>query len=92
MEQIDILYLIKLIRDSFKNSIEVYTKGSCVKFCMILKYIFPKGKILYDCNHAIFELNNRYFDISGEVEKENHIPIEEYGLMSFDLMTTKWGD
>lgn len=86
-----ILKLIERIRTSFDDSVEVYTKGSCVKFCMILKEVYPSGKIMYDSNHAIFEYEGRCYDITGEVKKENHIPIEDYGvLMMYDLMNLKY--
>jgi hypothetical protein len=87
-----ILKIIVRIRESFPNSVEVYTRGSCVKFAMILKEIFPQGDILYDSNHAIFELDNRYYDINGfAVKNKNHIKLEEYGiLMAYDLMNMKY--
>ena len=60
----EILKVIERIRDSFDGSIEVYTQGSCVKFAMILKEIFPQGNILYNSDHAIFILEGRiYFKI-----------------------------
>lgn len=84
--------LITQIRDSFNGSVEVYTKGSCIKFCMILKTVYPKGVILYNSDHAIFELNNRYYDITGEVVKlPSHLPIEEYGILKcYELMNLKY--
>ncbi len=84
--------LISQIRDSFNGSVEVYTKGSCIRFCMILKTVFPKGIILYNSDHAIFELNSRYYDITGEVVKSSsHIPIEEYGILKcYELMNLKY--
>lgn len=87
-----VLKVIERIRDSFDDSVEVYTKGSCVKFAMILKEIFPQGVILYDMNHAIFELDNNYYDINGFAEKtDNHIPLEEYGILkAYDSMNLKY--
>ncbi len=84
--------LISQIRDSFNGSVEVYTKGSCIRFCMILKTVYPKGIILYNSDHAIFELNNRYYDITGEVVKlSSHTPIEEYGILKcYELMNLKY--
>ncbi len=87
-----ILKVIERIRTSFGESEKVYTQGSCIKFSMILLEIYPKGKILYDSDHAIFELDGKCYDITGEVAKtENHIPIEEYGLLkAYDLMNMKY--
>jgi hypothetical protein len=88
----EIIKTIKLIRDSFDGSVEVYSKGSCIKFAMILKHLYPNGTILYDSNHAIFKFDEYFYDINGEVEKnKNHIPLEEYGILhSYDLMNLKF--
>ena len=78
-----VLQTIELVRTSFKGSEIVYTQGSCVKFAMILKHIYPTGKILYDLDHAIFEYDGNYFDINGFAKyTKNHIPIEMYGILS----------
>lgn len=87
----EILKTIELIRDSFNGSVEVYALGSCIKLCMILKHLYPKGKILYNCDHAIFEYDGNCYDINGlAVNSENHIPIEEYGILKcYELMNLK---
>lgn len=87
----EVLKTIELIRDSFNGSVEVYTLGSCVKLCMILKHLHNDGKILYDSNHAIFELDGLHYDINGFAEKtKNHIPIEDFGLIKcYELMNLK---
>jgi len=78
-----VLQTIELVRNSFDGSEVVYTQGSCVKFSMILKHIYPTGKILYDLSHAIFEYEGNYFDINGFANHtKNHIPIEDYGILS----------
>jgi len=82
-----ILKTIELIRDSFTGSEIVYMNGSCVKFCMILLHIYPKGKIFYDLNHAIFEYEGKFYDINGFAKKENHTELQDYGLLkSFTSM------
>jgi len=87
-----ILQTIALIRDSFDGAETVYTQGSCVKLAMILKHIYPEGKILYDLSHAIFEYNGNVFDIHGYAALNiNHIPIEEYGIIAaYNSMNLKW--
>ena len=78
-----VLQTIELIRNSFKYAEIVYTQGSCVKFAMILKHIYPEGKILYDLSHAIFEYDGKFFDINGFANQYNaHIPIENYGILA----------
>jgi len=73
-----ILETIALIRDSFDNSVEVYTKGKCIEFCLILRHLYPEGIILYDDHHAIFEYKGWFVDITGLTVKRGHRPIEEY--------------
>jgi hypothetical protein len=87
-----VLNVIKSIRDSFNDSVKVYTQGSCVKFAMILKTIFPKGEILYNLNHAVFELDGNCYDVQGIAKKEkNHIRIEEYGILhAYKIMNLKY--
>jgi len=86
-----ILQTIQLIRDSFTGSEKVYTQGSCVKFAMILKHIYPQGNILYHSSHAIFEYDGKSYDINGLAEKHNHIPIEDYGILkSYEIMQLKF--
>lgn len=86
--RIAILSLIDRIASSFIGSSIIYTRGSCIKFAMILLEVFPEGKILYDCNHALFMLDGECYDINGEAKKnDRHIPIEDYGpLKMYELM------
>jgi short subunit dehydrogenase-like uncharacterized protein len=77
----EVLNLIEIIRDSFPNSIEVYTKGSCVQFALILNTVYPKGEIYYNVDHAVFELDNHYFDITGEITIDKYYKkLSEYGI------------
>lgn len=89
--RIAILSLIDRINSSFDGSAYVYNNGSCIKFAMILLEVFPEGKILYDCNHAIFMLDGECYDVLGIAKKtDRHIPIEDYGpLKMHDLMSMK---
>lgn len=89
-----ILKTIELIRDSFKGSEVVYSNGSCIKLCMILLHIYPKGRILYDLDHAIFEYGENFYDINGFAKKEKgHIDIQEYGLLqAYAYMNLKYDE
>lgn len=88
----DILRTIELVRESFDGSEIVYTQGSCIKFAMILKHIYPKGEILYDLSHSIFEYDSKYYDINGFAQKNDcHIPIQDYGVLAaHKLMNLKY--
>jgi len=81
---------IRLIRETFPNAVHIATKGSCIRFALVLKNVFSKGKILYDQNHAIFELHGRYFDITGEISifhnKDNFLELttDNFGIELID--------
>ena len=73
-----ILDVITTIRNSFPNAVEVYTSGSCYKFYLILKAIFPKAKAYYNSDHVITRIGDQYYDITGEVQKENHLFVDHH--------------
>lgn len=74
-----VLKLIEVIRESFKGSVIVYTLGSCYQFYLILKEVFPEARCYYDSNHVITRIGDSYYDITGEVKCERHLPIEDFG-------------
>ena len=90
---LDIDKLIFLMRSSFGGAAKVYTRGSCVKFAMILNFVYPNGEIYYNGDHAIFKLNDKFYDITGEVQCTNHIPLKDYPLMeTYLIMSLKYDE
>lgn len=80
---------IETIRNSFNGSVDVYTKGSCYQFYLILKEVFPQAIAWDDQNHIITEINGKYYDITGEVERTNHLPFDyEWNLGKGLIETT----
>ena len=77
MAYINILEFIATIRDSFEGSVEVYTQGSCYKFYLILKEVFPEAIAYYDVNHVITKIGDEFYDITGIVKCENHVPMHD---------------
>ena len=67
---INIEEFIATIRDSFIGSQQVYTNGSCYHFYLILKKVFPNAVCWYDESHIVTEINGRFYDITGEVQKK----------------------
>lgn len=67
-----VLRLIQIIRESFPESVEVYTEGSCFQFYRILKEIYPQAEPWYDSEHVITKIEGRFYDVTGEVEKGSH--------------------
>lgn len=75
---------IARIRDSFIGSQQVYTEGSCYHFYLILKEVFPQAKAFYDLDHIITEIDGSYYDITGEIKRNNNMsPFKE--LPNYDL-------
>lgn len=89
----EILDFIELIRESVPNAVEVFTKGNCGSFARILNKTFSGGNILHNIDHAVFEYQGVYYDITGNVtgEYEGMIPIEEYGIeKAINLLKNKY--
>lgn len=60
--------IISTIRDSFIGSQQVYTEGSCYHFYLILKSVFPQAECWYDEDHVITKIDNKFYDITGEIK------------------------
>lgn len=63
------------------GTIETFTSGCCYWFAYILCGRFINSKIMYDivANHFVAEINNRLFDITGDVTgKYNVISWDSY--------------
>lgn len=71
---------ISVVRDSFVGSQQVYTRGSCYHFYLILKEVFPNAEPYYDADHIVTKIDDKFYDITGEVrgdlnfEKYERVP------------------
>lgn len=84
----DIISYIKILRESFDGAEIAYKNGSCYKFYEILKHTFPESKPFYTgVHHVVTKINERYYDISGEVfDKEKlFIPFDKAKEIDPDL-------
>ncbi len=65
MNEID--SFIQTLRDSFRGSITVYTRGSCYQFYLVLKQIYPQAVAWYseDHDHIVTCINWVLYDING---------------------------
>ena len=68
---IEIEKFISVIRDSFIGSQQVYTEGSCYHFYLILKQVFPEAECWFDIDHVITKIDDKFYDITGEVATSN---------------------
>jgi hypothetical protein len=66
------LALIEAIRASFVEAENVYRSGSCYRFYLILRQVYPDAVAYYDGDHVITRIDDRYYDISGEVIPNRH--------------------
>lgn len=74
----EILILLARIRQSHPQMVNIFTKGSCFYLYLILKHIYPEAIYYDDFNHVITMIDDRYYDITGEVlPGENHSALDE---------------
>lgn len=73
-----VLEFIYEVQASRKDAIYYYTRGNCYKFFLLLKERFPRAKGYYNSDHVITKIGNRYYDITGQVNKENHLEIDKH--------------
>lgn len=83
----EVLNFISLIRESHPNMVDIYTKGSCLNFFLILKSHL-KGKCIvepyYNVDHIISKItppNEKpfYADITGEIfDLSHYLPFKDY--------------
>lgn len=58
---------IARVRDLFPESYAPYS-GGCLKFHFLLKMMYPQAAGYYNSNHVITEIDEHYYDITGEVK------------------------
>ena len=73
MNRPPILAFITNFKRGFNAQIltEVFTLGNCYHFSVILKDVYPEGRIAYSqiLGHFFLEIDGRYYDITGEIKK-----------------------
>ena len=80
-----ILRTISTIRDSFIGSQQVYTEGSCYHFYLILKCIYPDAKAYDSVGHILTKIDNKYYDITGEVIPDMDSVVEANEVPTYSL-------
>lgn len=61
------------LSENIPNAKEYYLNGGCYKFYKLLESKYPSAEAYYDGNHVITKIDGEYYDITGKVEKGNHI-------------------
>lgn len=70
---------LKELRESADVQFKIFTEGSCYRLFMILKILEPKAIAYWSDldNHCITRIEDKYYDIGGEV-KQSHIEDRAY--------------
>lgn len=57
----------------------VFMYGSCYRFHLLLKALFPSATVLINekKDHVISEIDGQYYDISGKVEATGFLPLND---------------
>lgn len=71
---------IKELRESFSDSVHVFTHGSCGRLFLLLNRVWPGGIPYTNEQHIITRYGGRYYDITGEVNPTGYcfVPPEKY--------------
>lgn len=63
----EILNFIYTIKQSHPLMVEIFTKGSCLNFHLILKKVYPEAEAYDNIEHVITKIGKYYYDINGVV-------------------------
>lgn len=82
MEYFNINEFLKTLRESADIQFKVFTQGSCYRLYMIIYSIDNSAEPYWSDvdNHCIIKLNNKFYDIGGEVST-NYIESKGYFLV-----------
>lgn len=67
MTHIKILNILQTLRESHPHMKWVFLEGSCMNLFVMLKQIFPKAEAFFDLDHIVTKIDDRFYDITGEV-------------------------
>lgn len=87
MRSTNVESFIAKVRDSFIGSQQVYTEGSCYHFYLILKEVFSDAEPWYDNEHIVTKIGDKFYDITGEVRKDELDMFKYQRLPSYQLKT-----
>lgn len=85
MRSTNVESFIAKVRDSFIGSQQVYTEGSCYHFYLILKEVFPDAEPWYDNEHIVTKIGDKFYDITGEVRKDELDMVKHQRIPSYQL-------
>jgi hypothetical protein len=85
---------IKLIRDSFYESVAIYTHWRCFHFAQILKHIY-QWELYHDENkgHVVTKINGEYYDIRwnlANIYNDLYLLDEFKKLTEYQILNWDW--
>ena len=85
----EVLLFIETIKEFDKHGdiAELFTKRYCYGFALMLKQQFKHGSIYWDrsLNHAIFEVDKRFYDINGEYFPQSYKRLEHIDVQIIEI-------
>lgn len=79
-----VIKLIMEVRNANPIMVDVFTKGSCFNFFMMLRAVYPEAQAYYSQieGHVITKIEEWYYDINGPVQlskviEHSYAPIDE---------------
>lgn len=72
------LDIINALQDTDPYVKMIFTEGGCYKFHCFLKTLFPSAELYIHKkkDHVATKIGRKYYDITGEVDKNEYDPIE----------------
>lgn len=75
--------LIDALRESDLYLVDIFTRGSCYRFHLFLKAVYPEAEPFIDegMNHVISKIGDKFYDIRGVFENSQKFrPLTENDL------------
>ncbi len=71
-----VLYYISSVRKRLGVNWKYYMNGRCYDFYFKLLGKFANALCYYNDDHIITKIEDKYYDITGEVKKTNHLLVD----------------
>lgn len=70
-----ITHVLAELRGAIPDAVHIFTAGGCFRLHLILRAIWPEAEPWYDGDHVITKIGNHWYDITGEVLPQRHLPL-----------------
>ncbi len=81
-----VLYFLSSVRK--RTGVSYYLNGACYELYFKLLGKFQNAICYYNSDHVITKINEKFYDITGEVKKSNHLPVN--GINYSHEQLEKW--